>query len=140
MKISTRMRYGTRALLELAASEETLSITSMAERQSLSIKYLEQIMRALRKAGIVSSTAGVRGGYRLARPPELIYMDEVYLAFEGTFSLVDCVDNPTECKNASACPTIHVWSRLSLTVKETLHAYTLADLRHLPAGSTMPKA
>lgn len=128
MKISTRIRYGTRALLELAKAGETLSISTLAERQSLSVKYLEQIMRALRKAGIVESTAGMRGGYRLSRPPSGIRLDEVYLAFEGTFALVDCVETPSYCQQADRCPTLKVWAGLSDTLHEAMRAITLADL------------
>lgn len=128
MKLSTRIRYGTRALLELAQTEETLSVTAMAERQSLSVKYLEQIMRNLRKAGLVVSTAGVRGGYRLARPADRITMDEVYLAFEGSFALVECVETPSRCRKSGACKSKDLWGALSDSLRQTLRASTLADL------------
>lgn len=140
MRISTRMRYGTRALLELAMSGETLSITTMAGRQGLSVKYLEQIMRSLRKAGIVTSTAGVRGGYALARPPESIHLDDVYLAIEGTLSLVDCVEKRTSCSKSPSCPTLRVWAHLTHTIGDTLHGFTIADLLKNPDKGTPPAA
>ena len=130
VKLSTRVRYGTRALVEIALNRGggALSVTTIAQRQDLSVKYLEQIMASLKKAGIVVSMAGVHGGYKLARPPSEIRMDAVYNALEGEAWLVHCLDNPDLCDHSDACATRPLWKRMTKQLVATLESTTLTDL------------
>ncbi len=130
MKISTQTRYGARALAELAAAypDASLSVKTLAERQRLSVKYLEQIMTRLRAAGLVKSTRGKRGGYVLSRAPESITMKEVFEALEGSCALVDCVDQDGRCPLAAVCPTQDMWAELKERVGDVLQRTTLRDL------------
>ena len=92
MKLTTKGRYGLRAVIDLAmyAKEEPVSLAEVAERQSISISYLEQLVAKLKKAGIVQSTRGAQGGYALAKEPEEISVGEILRALEGSLSPVDC--------------------------------------------------
>lgn len=130
MKLSTRMRYGTRALVELSTVEfgSTLSIKKIAERQNLSVKYLEQIMASLKNAGIVQSVAGVHGGYKLSRPADSISIRDVFVALEGPLYMVHCVEDAKACENVHSCPTRVLWSGMSKVMTEYLSSTTLGDL------------
>ena len=144
MKLSTRVRYGTRALVELAINSGTdsdldsrpgpLSIAKIARRQNLSVKYLEQIMATLRHAGMVSSMPGMHGGYQLTRRPSDIQMDEVYLALEGSAWIVDCLGDPESCDMSERCPTRPLWMKLTTQLLDTLKTTSVADLVP-PAGA-----
>ena len=92
MKLSTKGRYGLRAIVDLASNSQdgAVCISSIAQRQNLSESYLEQLMSLLRKAGIIESVRGAGGGYRLARPPEQISVGEILRALEGNLNLVEC--------------------------------------------------
>lgn len=130
MKLSTRMRYGTRALVELAstATDSPVSIKRLAESQSLSVKYLEQIMSSLRHGGLVTSTAGVHGGYLLARPASELSMLDIYLALEGSLCLVDCIDDCDACDQTPTCPTRSLWTHLQAGLQQQLASITLQDV------------
>ena len=130
MKLSTRMRYGTRALTELAMvwPDKNLSTKEMAERQDISFKYLEQIMTPLRAAGVINSTRGRHGGFSLARPPEDIRLIEVYEVLEGSPAPVDCVDHPEHCTMEDICPSHDVWVKMRNSLQEILEETTLRDL------------
>ncbi len=137
MKISTRTRYGTRALAELARSypDEVVPVKKIADRQNVSAKYLEQILSALKVAGVVNSTRGVHGGYALARPPEQITLDQVFHAVEGSTAPVECIDDPGSCPMVGECPTRQTWKELQESIEEVLHRTTVADL-HARMGET----
>ena len=92
MKLTTKGRYGLRAVIDLAmyAKTEPVSLSDVAERQNISISYLEQLIAKLKKAGIVQSTRGAQGGYALAKEPEEISVGEILRALEGSLSPVDC--------------------------------------------------
>jgi Rrf2 family protein len=138
MRLSTRMRYGTRVLCELAAAypEGTLSVRELALRQDLSAKYLEQIMVLLRTAGLVRGMAGVDGGYALARAPRTIRMSDVYTALQGSFAVVQCVTSPESCPRSRNCPTRALWALLSNTIQKTLDKTTLQTLLADAHGQT----
>ncbi|MHB1131615.1 MAG: RrF2 family transcriptional regulator [Chloroflexota bacterium] len=130
MRVNTRTRYATRALLELALreGEGSISLQHIAASQEISPKYLEALFSALRSAGLVQSVRGSQGGYRLARPARSITLREVYVLFEGDESLVACVDKPEECHRAADCVSREVWCQLSQQVTAVLEATTLAAL------------
>ena len=133
MKISTRGRYGLRALVELATCEigTCLPLRTVAERHGMSEHYLEQLFAPLKKAGFIKSVRGAQGGYKLSRPAKEISAGDVIRVLEGTLSPVDCLDDETyECPAASCknCNTRSVWEKLYAGVSEVLDTIRLSDL------------
>lgn len=129
MKVSTKGRYGLRALVDLACNSDDnhVSLVQIAERQKLSLNYLEQVFSTLRKAGIIHSLKGAQGGYCLARPPEKISVGEVLRALEGEFSIVDNERGPGEDPVNRAIHML-VWNRINTEVHEYMYSKTLQDL------------
>ena len=130
MKLSSKARYGTRAMLELALKypDGTVSVKEMAERQNISVKYLEQIMSSLKSAGLVRSERGVHGGYWLTRAPEEVSLADIVHALEGSAQLVDCLHQPGRCPRGKDCPTRDIWEELQNAMEEVLQRRTLKDL------------
>jgi Rrf2 family protein len=130
MKLSTRVRYGARALCVLARSypSPAVSLTVIARREGVSVKYLEQIMMPLRSAGLVIANAGAKGGYTLTRTPNRIRMSEVYAALDGSGALVPCVSNPDHCPRLKKCPTQPLWAAVDRAIQRELHRTRLSDL------------
>ncbi len=130
MKLSTRARYGLRAMVDLAehGGGTPLMMRAIAEQQNLSKRYLDNIFATLRQAGIVHSVRGASGGYRLARPAEQIRVDEVVTALEGELELVHCEEHADDCARYGHCVTSEVWHTASVALREALASLTLADL------------
>lgn len=130
MKLSTRTRYGTRALLDLALREDDgpISLKSIADRQGISLKYLERIFASLQRSGLVQGVRGAYGGYRLVGSPVQITLRRVYETLESPDSVVDCTAHPQACGRAETCVTQQVWSQLHSVCMETLDSTTLDDL------------
>jgi Rrf2 family protein len=130
MKLSTRGQYGTRALLDLALhhGEEPVLLKDIAQRQQISLQYLEHLITPLITAGMVRSTRGARGGVSLVKPPEEVKLSEVIQLLEGSISLVECVNNPTVCSRSELCATRDVWSELKQAIEGVLESTTLQDL------------
>ncbi len=130
MKISTRGRYGTRALLELALHyrEGPIPLKNVARSQQIPLQYLEHIITPLVAAGIIRSTPGARGGVWLARSPEEIRLNEVIELLEGSIALVECVDDPKYCSRSELCVTRDIWIELKKVMNEVLESTTLQDL------------
>ena len=132
MKLSTKGRYGLRALIDLAeyGEEEAVSIMSISERQNISESYLEQLIRLLKKAGIVKSIRGAGGGYQLNRDAKEISVGEVLVALEGDIEPVSCgaFDEEGSCEAAGMCVTKHVWKRLNDAIEDTLNSMMLSEL------------
>ncbi len=138
MKISTRGRYGTRMMLDLAAHHDQgpTPLREIAKRQDLSVKYLEQLVIPLKAAGYIRSVRGARGGYTLARKPDKISVGQILKVLEGGLSLVDCVEDPRVCEREKICPTRDIWLRMSERLMEELSSLTLRDVldgKKLPA-------
>ncbi|MCD6497522.1 MAG: Rrf2 family transcriptional regulator [Deltaproteobacteria bacterium] len=130
MKLSTRTRYGLRALVELAAQngKGPVIARSIAENQDISKKYLDNIFTSLRLAGLVRTVHGATGGYLLAHPPESITVANVIMALEGEISPVDCIDHPDLCNRSSECVTRPVWEELRDAMLAVLERHTIAEL------------
>lgn len=132
MKLSTKGRYGLRAVLDLALHSETeaVALSSIAERQSISISYLEQLIAKLKKAGIVESTRGARGGYILAKPAEEISVGEILRALEGDLNPVDCSElaGGPSCNSSDICVTKYVWKRISDSINNAVDGLMLSEL------------
>ncbi len=139
MKISTKGRYGLRALVDLAIHGKNglpVLLSDIAKRQDISDKYLEQIAAQLHNAGIVRTVRGRKGGYLLGRPEETIKVSEIIEALEGPICVVDCVDEPQGCPKSTACSTREVWTILTNKIEEVLSSYTLGDLARLQEEKT----
>lgn len=130
MKLSTRGRYTTRALLDLALHQEEgpVLLKDIAQRQQISLQYLEHLITPLIGAGIVVSTRGPRGGVSLAKPPEEIRLSEVIKLLEGSLAPVECVNNPGICTRSELCVTRDIWSELKKAMNGVLESTTLQDL------------
>lgn len=130
MKLSTKSRYGLRALIDLAIFSQNgqVALHQIAHRQNLSIKYLEQDFATLRKAGLVRSIKGAQGGYVLARPADQIRVGDIIRVLEGDLSLVDLDDNPDHQTEIRRFLVSRIWQPLSQRIEDKMNAQTLADL------------
>ena len=130
MKLSTKSRYSLRAMLYLALNQRTgvVMAREIAECQNLPETYLEQLMLALRKAGLVSAIRGAHGGYMLARKPEAITLAQIVVALEGSLSIADCCDVPNCCVNPATCALKDVFDEINGTLYTAFNSLTLADL------------
>lgn len=130
MKLSTRGRYGARALVELAKhdGQGPLALKEMAERQQIPLKYLEQIAMVLKAAKLIKSVRGPSGGYVLARPPEKIHLLEIIETLEGSLSFVNCVKDPSTCGRVDSCAFNDLWKKISAETSKILRSVTLADM------------
>ena len=130
MKLSTKSRYGVRALLDVAIhqSDIPVQLKDVAERQQISLSYLEHLVAPLVSAGIIKSTRGAHGGVSLGRPSEEIPLIDVVRALEGSVAPVECVDDPTKCTRADSCVTRDLWIETKRAMESVLESTTLADL------------
>jgi Rrf2 family protein len=130
MKLSTRTRYGIRAALELAQAygQGPLQIKVIAERQDISIKYLEHMMTMLRSAGFIRGLRGSKGGYVLSREPSQIKLSEIFVALEGPLITVECLEDEGQCERAIDCVARQVWLEVQNAVLGVLDSITLQDM------------
>ncbi len=131
MKLSTRARYGLRAMLELAKRDTTspVMMRSIAAEQGLSKRYLDNIFATLRQSGLVHSVRGASGGYRLARPADEIFALDVIEALEGDLSLVACKEEfGGDCDRFGRCATSELWRDASTAMRSVFSAATLSSL------------
>ena len=130
MKINTRVRYGLRAILQIADSYggDPVPVSAISKSQEISSKYLEQVIGALRRAELVESRKGVRGGYSLIRSPEEVTLWDIISALDSHTELVECVVQPEVCDRSDECLTRSIWTLLSGRLQEFWSSFTLADL------------
>ncbi|MFH1651913.1 MAG: Rrf2 family transcriptional regulator [Chloroflexota bacterium] len=130
MKLSSRSRYATRALLDLALhyGEGPLPLKEISRRQQISQQYLEHLITPLIAGGLVSSTRGARGGVWLAKPPAEIKLLDIFRLVEGPLVLVECLSKPETCQRAPSCATRDVWEEMMQAMNGVLEATTLQDL------------
>jgi Rrf2 family protein len=130
MKLSTRARYGTRALLDIAinASDKPIQLREIAKRQEISVMYLEHLITPLISAGILRTTRGVRGGVQLTKTPHDIRLSDVIQILEGSMAPVECVDDPKYCPRYNTCVTCEVWSDMKKAIDGVLESITLQEL------------
>lgn len=135
LKLSTRGRYGLRAMVDLAihANKRPVSIASIAERQNISENYLEQIISKMKKAGLIRSQRGAMGGYQISRPLQDITVGDIVKVLEGDLTLVNCPAltpgiEDISCDTSDFCVTKYVWQKVNDAVSETFHSITLEDL------------
>ena len=130
MKLSTRTRYAVRAIIELAQNQNNrpLQLKIIAERQDISVKYLEQLMAVLRTAGFVRSVRGSKGGYVLAKAPDQIKLNEVVHQLEGPVTTVECVEDEDCCTRSADCASRYLWMQVEQAIEKVLQSVTLQDL------------
>ena len=130
MKLSTKGRYGSRAMLDLAVhyGKSPVAIKTLAQRQGISTRYLENIMTILVSHGFVNSIRGNQGGFILAHPPREIKLGDIVQVLERTMAVVDCVDEPARCERATECVTHDIWCKVKLAMMQVLDSFTLQDM------------
>ena len=130
MKLSTKGRYGLRILLDVAlhGGEAPRLAREIASSQGISEKYISRLIIALRRAGLVVSVRGAKGGYRLGRFPEAITLLDVVEAMEGRISLVACVQKPGICSKVVTCPARKAWVGVNAKIRAAFAETTLADI------------
>lgn len=130
MKLSTKGRYGLRSMIDLALNSkgEQVALYSIAERQNISVSYLEQVFSILRKAGLVNSIKGAQGGYILADSPENITVGKVLRVLEGNLSIVDYTSDEEDEKSIEHCLKVHVWQKIDESINSVVDNLTLKDL------------
>ena len=141
MKLSTRTRYGTRALLDLAIhqDEAPISLKDIALRQQISVQYLEHLITPLISAGIVRSVRGPKGGISLAKSPKQIALSEIFQLLEGSISPVECIDNPKLCSRSDSCVTRDIWDEMKKAMNGVLETTTLDSLMERQKIKKPPK-
>ncbi|MFP4040751.1 MAG: RrF2 family transcriptional regulator [Desulfosudaceae bacterium] len=150
MRLTTKSRYGTRLLLDLAiyAGDKHVPLGDIARRQDISRKYLEQLIRKLKKDGLVTSRRGPFGGHMLARPPERITIGDIVRSLEETTSLTECSESQEPycgvCNRAGECLSRWVWFEASNAMFERLNQITLKHLINgdhgLKSGAASPSS
>lgn len=132
MKLSTKGRYGLRAMIDLArySEEEPVSISNIAARQGISERYLEQLVALLKKAGLVKSIRGASGGYVLAKSAGEISVGDVLRSLEGSLEPVKCAAfySDNGCMSAGGCVTKYVWQKINDSINETVDHMMLDEL------------
>lgn len=130
MKLSTKVRYGTRAMLDLALhyKNSPVLLKDVARRQEVSLKYLDRIFSSLKAAGLVKSLRGAKGGYILNNSPSKVTVNQIVEALEGPLELVECVNNKNFCHRVNSCVARDIWHEVSKSMEGVLKATTLEDL------------
>jgi Rrf2 family protein len=132
IKLSTKGRYGTRLMQNLAFhynnGNESVILKNISDEEEISIRYLEQIIIPLKIARLVKSIRGAGGGYTLSRPPSEIKLSEILHALEGSCCLVDCVEDDDYCHRIALCATYEVWKEATNMLKNYFSSLTLQDI------------
>jgi len=130
MKLSRRTRYGFRLMVELALNFDKgpLSIREISKTQGISEKYLGQIIIQLKTMGPVTAVRGPKGGYMLSLPPSKITLKSLFDILEGSEGIIECVQNPSVCRQVSKCISRKIWVALDENIRATLNSTTLEDL------------
>ena len=131
MRISTKGRYAVRLLLDIAVYDEVepVRLKDTAERQNISMKYLEQIISVLVRAGFVKSIRGPQGGYRLVKEPKDYTVGMILRQVEGSLAPVSCLeDDVNRCERQAGCVSLRIWKELDEAINSVVDKYTLQDL------------
>ena len=129
MKLSTKGRYGVKAMVDLAIhyGDAPVSIKTISNRQSISEYYLEQLFSPLRKAKLITSIRGAQGGYVLAKEPKEIKISEIMNILEGPVEVADCIDKAS-CDSIDCCATRLLWTKIKNSIDEVIESITLQDI------------
>jgi len=137
MKLSTRSRYGTRMMIDMAQRYDNgpVQIGDIAQRINVSVKYLEQLVIPLKKAGYITSVRGPKGGHMLTRAPHEITVGEIVDVLEGGINLSNCVEDPKVCEKSKECLTRNLWEEATKAMRDKLDSTTLAQM--IESGKTI---
>ena len=142
IRLSTKGRYGTRLMLELALQygKGPVLLKDIAKRQGISGGYLEHLIPSLKAAGLINSSRGAHGGYTMAKTPSQITLKEIVQTLEGSLSPVECVDAPVVCQRVRSCVARDIWKKLGEKLSEALASVTLKDMVEMQKkkGETSP--
>jgi Rrf2 family iron-sulfur cluster assembly transcriptional regulator len=130
MRLSTRSRYGTRMMQDLAEhyNKGPTRLGEIAKRQDISAKYLEQLIIPLKRGNFIKSVRGPKGGHMLTRPPEEISVGQIVMALEGGTELTGCIGNPGECGRSGSCLTRCIWKDVSKAIYDKLQSINLSTV------------
>ncbi len=130
MKISTKGRYALRVMIDIAENGkgESVSVKDIAQRQNISKKYLEQIMTMLSKSGMVKTSRGNVGGYKLTKEPKDYIVGDILRATEGDLAPLDCLIDGAVCSRMDSCSTHKFWAGLDKVINDYVNGKTLQDL------------
>ncbi len=130
MKLSTKGKYGLKAIFELSlhADEGPIPLNIIASKQKIPEQYLEQIFSTLKKSQLIKSVRGAQGGYLLNEDPKKITVGDVLNILEGPVSLSQCIIDENSCENSNDCSTKIVWEKLKQGIEEVLNSITLQDM------------
>lgn len=134
MKLSTRARYSIRLMIHLAdhgGMESPIGLSQIAEKQGLSMRYLEQLVVPLKNASLIRGVSGKHGGYVLARAPGDINIGDIVEAAIGPIKLMDCLDPGAECRFKEVCASRRMWGLINTRITDVLYDYTLDDLSEM---------
>ena len=130
MKLSTRGRYGTRLMLELGKNfgKGPISVSQISKNQDIPVKYLEQLIIPLKKAKLITSVRGPKGGHMLSKPPRQIDVWEILTLLESKMTFVDCVSNHDACEHTHDCPVRPIWGKAFMSMQKYFQDTTLDDI------------
>ena len=131
MKLSAKARYGVRILLDLSLheGEGPVRTANISKRTGVSVRFIEQILKPLKKDGLVQSTRGAAGGYVIAAPPEDISLARIIRTIEGGLCLTQCCENPKNCHRSPDCRSHRAWVRVTQVLEAELEAISIRDLQ-----------
>lgn len=141
MRLTTKSRYGTRLILDLAVygKERPVPLSDVSKRQNISLKYLEQLISKLKKDGFINSQRGPFGGHMLTKSPDEISVGDVVRSLEGSTAITDCAEEDEQlcgiCNKAGDCLSRWVWMEASRAMFERLDSISIADLMRKNKGS-----
>jgi Rrf2 family cysteine metabolism transcriptional repressor len=132
-RLSTKGRYGTRLMLQLALhyNNGPVLLKEIAQKEEISTGYLEQLIPSLKAAGLVNASRGSHGGYTLAKPPAEISIRTIIQSLEGSISPAECLDSPAVCHRSEQCVARDIWKILSDEIVQTLESKTLEDMLYM---------
>lgn len=130
LKLSTKGKYGLKAMFELALSSngEPVSLKYIAKKQGISDQYLEQIFSILKKAGLVKSVRGAQGGYYISKKPNEITVADILKVLEGDMAFTECLLDKDLCENFDSCATKYVWAKIKESIEEVTNSISLQDM------------
>lgn len=132
MKLSTKSRYSTRIMSDLASYslERPVQASEISKRQGITVKYVEQLLRLLKKAGYISSVRGAKGGYVIIKNPKEITLGHIVRLFETQNDIIRCINNPQTCDLSLDCRIRLAWEKVNQAFYRSLDAITIDDLAH----------
>lgn len=140
MKLTAKARYAARILLELALHQTDIPIPTaqLSKETEVSVQFIEQIMRPLKKDGLVTSVRGANGGHLLGMPPAEISLGAIIRAVSGPINIASCLECEDNCKRIASCLTRTAWERASRAIEKELDSITLQELIDSPEAGGIP--